>query len=310
MATSNPATPRDWSASNHALVQRGALTLWIDPDLLHHWAGDRQPRRRGRPHDYSAVAIQLLLTLRACYGLTLRQTEGFARSLFALLALDLPVPDYSTLSRRAATLTIDLGATAAGAAKTILVDSTGVKVFGEGEWKVRQHGYAYRRVWRQLHLGVNAATLEIEAVETTTHAVSDGSQMEPLLAAVPGEIEAVKADGAYDQAEVYAVVNERDAAAVIPPRQGAVIHQHGNCAAPPLPRDENLRGVRRYGRRGWKKKSGYHERSLVETTMYRFKITFGDQRQSRTLATQKTENRIKCRILNKYTQLGMLGRSG
>ena len=309
MAPTPTRPTRNWSTYNNALVQRGSLTLWIDPDLLAQWAGDREPHRLGRPRDYSDVAIQLLLTLRACYGLTLRQTEGFARSLFARLALDVPVPDYSTLSRRAATLTLDLGTTAAGQARTILVDSTGVKVFGEGEWKVRQHGYSYRRVWRKMHLGVDADTLEIVAVETTTSTATDASQVEPLLGAIPGELEAVKADGAYDLAAVYTAVADRGATAVIPPRRGAVIQQHGNRGAEPLPRDENVRGVRRYGRRGWKQRSGYHERSLVETTMYRFKITFGDQRQSRTLATQKTENRIKCRILNKYTHLGMLGRS-
>ena len=286
------------------------MRLWIDPAIIQQWAGDYDPHRLGRPTADSDAAIQLALTLRAASDLTYRQTEGFLHSRFGLMGLDLPIPDYSTLSRRSAQLVIDLGLVPRGEPVTILLDSTGLKVFGEGEWKVRQHGYSYQRTWGKMHLGVNEQTLEITAVETTPADVSDGSQVEALLAATPGEIAAGKADGAYDQEGVYAALAQREARAVIPPRHGAVIHRHGNCAGPPLARDENLRGVRQYGRRGWKERVGYYERSLVETTMYRFKITFGEQQQSRKLATQKTENRIKCRILNKDTQLGMLGRVG
>lgn len=309
MVTPNPKPKRNWSAYNQALVARGTLTLWIDDDLARQWAGEHDPHRMGRPPVYSDAAIQLVLTLRAIYGLGLRQAEGFVRSLFQAHGLDLPVPDYTTLSRRSADLTIDLGATASTGRRTLLLDSTGLKVYGEGEWKVRQHGYSKRRTWRKLHLGVDAATREIVACETTTNSVSDGAQVEPLIAAVPEELAAVKADGAYDQAAVYQLVASREAEAVIPPRCDAVIQQHGNCAGPRLARDENLRGVRRYGRRGWKRRVKYHERSLVETTMYRLKITFGDQMQNRKMETQKTENRLRCRILNKFAQLGMLGRA-
>ena len=309
MVTPKPTPQRNWSAYNKVLVARGSLTLWIDDDLVQQWAGDRDPHRMGRPPVYSDAAIQLVLTLRALYGLGLRQAEGFVRSLFQAHGLDLPVPDYTTLSRRSADLTIDLGATASTGRRTLLLDSTGLKVYGAGEWKVRQHGYSKRRTWRKLHIGVDAETLEIVACETTTNSVSDGSQVEPLLTAVPEELAAVKADGAYDQAAVYQLVAARGATAVIPPRCDAVIRQHGNCGGPRLARDENLRGVRRYGRRGWKRRVKYHERSLVETTMYRLKITCGDQLQSRKTETQKTENRLRCRILNKITQLGALGRA-
>ena len=309
MATPNPTPRRNWSAYNQALVARGSLTLWIDGDLVRQWAGEHDPRRMGRPPVYSDAAIQLVLTLRALYGLGLRQAEGFVRSLFQAHGLDLPVPDYTTVSRRSADLRIDLGVRAGTGPRTLLLDSTGLKVYGEGEWKVRRHGYSKRRTWRKLHIGVDADTLEIVAGETTTNGVSDGSQAEPLLSAVPGEVAAVKADGAYDQEGVYRAVAARSAAAVIPPRRDAVIHRHGNRGGVRLARDENLRGVRRYGRRGWKRRAGYHERSLVETTMYRLKITFGDRLRSRKLETQETENRLRCRILNKFTRLGMLGRA-
>jgi hypothetical protein len=309
MATGKPTRRRDWSAYNRALVERGSLTVWIDEELIAQWAGERRARQLGRPQLYSDAAIQFVLTLRSLYGLTLRQAEGFAQSLFQRARLDLAVPDYTTLSRRSGRVTIDLGVAASPGPRTLLLDSTGLKVFGEGEWKVRQYGYSYRRTWRKLHLAVDARTLEIVACTTTVNGVSDGSQAEPLLAAVPEPVAAVKADGAYDQAGVYAVVAARSAAAVIPPRRDAVIGQHGNRAEARRPRDENLRGVRRYGRRGWKRRVGYHERSLAETTMYRLKVTFGDQLQSRTLETQKTESRIRCRILNKFTRLGLLDRA-
>jgi IS5 family transposase len=288
---------------NDALVNRGSLTLWVDQASLQAWR-HQGPARRGAQFDYSDLAIQCLLTLRAIYHLTLRATEGFARSLFELMRLDLPVPDYTTLCRRAKTLCIDLPRQAEGPLHLVL-DSTGLKVYGEGEWKVRQHGYSKRRTWLKLHLAIDPKTHEIQAAMVTEPGVTDAEAVPDLLEQVKNPVEGVGADGAYDRRGVYEELERRGAAAVIPPRRDAVIQRHGNTTGPRLARDENLRRIREIGRAAWKKESGYHRRSLAETAMFRMKTIFGGGVASRRPAQQAKEIGIRCRALNIMTHQGM-----
>jgi len=297
---------RDWAAYNRALIERGSLTVWIDEDAFSTWLGPRDTGTRGRPFVYSDSAVEMVLTLRELYRLPLRSAQGFARSIFRCIGVALPVPDYSTLSRRAGRLAIDLGAAPASGGRVLLIDSTGMKVFGEGEWKVRQHGYSKRRTWRKLHLAVDAATQEVVAVVLTGNAATDAAQVPELFGEVDEAVEGIKADGAYDQESVYEAAKARGAVPVIPPRRGAVIHKHGNKSGPKLARDENVRGVRRYGRKRWKQMTGYHERSLSETAMFRVKSAFGGHLKHRLLESQRVEARIKCKILNRFTRLGLL----
>jgi IS5 family transposase len=294
---------RNWSQYNDALVNRGSITLWVDQDTLQAWRY-QGPTRRGAQFEYSDLAIECLLTLRAVYHLTLRATEGFARSLFALMQMGLPVPDYTTLCRRAATVRITLPKKASGPLHLVL-DSTGLKVYGEGEWKVRQHGYSKRRTWLKLHLAVDPKTHEIQAAMVTDAGVTDAETVPALLDQVDDPIECAAADGAYDRQGVYDALKDRSARAVIPPRRDAKIKRHGNRSGPRLDRDENLRRIRQIGRSAWKEESGYHERSLVETAMFRMKVIFGDGVASRTAARQATEAGVRCRALNIMTHQGM-----
>ena len=202
--------------------------------------------------------------VRSVFHLTLRATEGFLRSLFHLLGWELPVPDYTTLCKRAKRLAVSLLRTATGPLHLVL-DSTGLKVFGEGEWKVRQHGYTKRRTWRKLHLSVDSETQEIQAVVLSEASLDDAGAAPELLDQSTESVEQVGGDGAYDKRKVYEDCAARDVRrVVIPPRKDARIWQHGNCAAPPLVRDENLRRIRKVGRKRWKQESGYHRRSLVD----------------------------------------------
>ena len=296
---------RNWAAYDQALVQRGSLTVWVAEDLAATWQYTG-PKRQGAQPDYSDAAIRMVLTLKELLHLTNRQVEGFVCSLFDLLHLDLAVPDHTTLSRRSRTVPGTLAPAAPTSAVTILFDSTGLKVYGEGEWKVRAHGYSKRRTWRKLHLGVNPTTGHIEAAELTENGVSDAEAVAPLLAQILAPIATVAADGAYDKRPVYDQLAAHSPAAtlLIPPRQDACIWQHGNTEAPPLPRDENLRAIRAQGRRAWKEQSGYHVRSLAETAMFRLKNQFGDQLSARLLATQATQVMCRCLILNRMTALG------
>jgi Transposase DDE domain len=294
---------RNWKQYNDALVSRGSLTLWVDRDTLQAWKY-QGPSQRGAQFEYSDTAIECLLTLKAVYHLTLRATEGFARSLFGLMGLDLPVPDYSTLCRRSATVRLTLPRKASGPLH-LVIDSTGLKVYGEGEWKVRQHGYSRRRTWLKLHLAVDPQSHEIQAAMVTEPGVTDAEMVPPLLGQVDNPIEGAAADGAYDRRSVYEALEKRGARAVIPPRKDAVIQRHGNTSGPRLARDENLRRIREIGRSAWKAESGYHERSLAETAMFRMKTIFGDGVSSRTPARQATEAGIRCRALNIMTHQGM-----
>jgi hypothetical protein len=186
----------------------------------------------------------------------------------------------------------------------VVVDSTGLKVFGEGEWKMRKHGKTKRRTWRKLHLAVNPATQEIEAETLTENSCDDASQVDPLLDQVSGSTDAFYGDGAYDQRKVYETLQKRGTKAIIPPRRNAKIWRHGNLSGRPLTRDVAIREIRRHGRRQWKERVGYHRRSLSETAMYRMKCCFGDHLKNRLLPNQQTETRLRCKILNKFTRLG------
>lgn len=296
---------RNWGEYNAALVKRGSLTLWVSAEALVAWHADARRGKRGAPRAYSDIAIMCMAMLSAVYRLTLRATQGLLISMMALLKVKLPVPDYSTLCRRRRKLEVNLPRRAKDEPLHVVVDATGIKVYGEGEWKVRSHGWSKRRTWRKLHLGVDAAGGEIVAAAVTTNDFSDGQLLPELLAQIDEDIAQVSADGAYDTRACYAAIDQHQAQAAIPPRRGARIWQHGNANAAPLARDENLRRIRRMGRAAWKRASGYHRRSLAETAMFRIKTIFGERVRARSFEGQAAEILIRCSALNRMTHLGM-----
>lgn len=297
---------RNWGEYNKALKQRGSLTVWVSDDALHNWLTEEKTGAPGASPKFTDLAIATMATVQAVYHLAGRQTQGFLQSLFALMKIDLPVPDHSTLSRRRGALTTELPVRETNAARHLVIDATGVKVYGEGEWKVRQHGVSKRRTWRKLHLCVDAATLEIVAACASTNKVSDAEMMPRLLDGMTAdEVAQVSADGAYDQRQCYDAINEVKAKAAIPPRRGAKIWQHGNTKGERHERDENLRAIRRQGKRKWKQESRYHQRSLAETSVFRYKAICGEKLQTRKLENQFQEMFLKCALLNRMTHLGM-----
>ena len=296
---------RNWSKYNESLVQRGSVTFWFNEDVIRQWHhGNAQPRR-GHPFVFSDTAIECLLVLRELFQLPYRQTEGLGRSLAELMKVEIEIPDYTSLAKRAAKLGISLDVRKHTGAIDVVVDSTGLKVFGEGEWKMRKHGKSKRRTWRKLHLAVNPATHEIEAETLTENSCDDGSQVDPLLDQVPSSTHAFYGDGAYDKWKVYETLQLRGTKAIIPPQRNAKIKQHGNSNSRPLSRDVAIREIRRKGRRRWKESVGYHRRSLSETAMYRMKCCFGDHLKNRLIPNQRAEARLRSKILNKFTRLGL-----
>jgi hypothetical protein len=296
---------KNWSEYEKALVQRGSITFWLSDDIEKTWlyVGEKQ---RGSQFDYSDKAIEIMLTLKEVFHLTNRGVEGFVRSLFQMMKIDLPVPDHSTLSKRGKTLKMKLPKKAKGSLNLVF-DSTGLKIYGEGEWKVRKHGYSKRRTWRKLHLGADPENGEIQAVLLTENNISDDAVVKELLEQIEQTLLACAADGAYDKRKVYDALNKHspEVKILIPPRKNARIWQHGNSKAERLKRDENLRYIRKHGRQQWKEDSDYHMRSLAETAMFRLKTIFGDELSARLLETQTTQALIRCLALNKMTHLGM-----
>jgi hypothetical protein len=291
----------NWRKYNEALVNRGSLTLWLDEESVAGWEHANETVRRGHPFVYSDAAIECLLLLREVFRLPYRQTEGLARSLIDLMQVDVTVPDYSSLAKRAGSLSTNLGVARRGGAIHLVVDSTGLKVFGEGEWKVRKHGPGKRRTWRKLHLAINSTTREIEATVLTENSGHDAEAVPALLAAVGGRVRSFRGDGAYDKWNVYEALAARGIEPVIPPQHNAKIKRHGNSGGQPLPRDTAIRRIRQVGRSAWKAEVDYHQRSLGETGMFRMKTVFGSELKNRTLPNQKSEIRLRSKALNRMT---------
>jgi Transposase DDE domain len=296
----------NWAKYNESLVKRGDITFWFDEDVLDAWEHDNAQWKVGHPFVYSDLAIESLLMLRELFRLPYRQTEGLARALVKLMSTDVRIPDYTSLQKRAAKLDVAIQVAQASAGPIhVVVDSTGLKVYGEGEWKVRKHGVGKRRTWRKLHLAVNPGTHEIVAETLTENSVHDADQVDELLDQVDTGVETFYGDGAYDQWKVYESLDNRKVWTIIPPRKNAKIKQHGNASADPLQRDESIRQIRRDGLKAWKESIGYHRRSLAETAMHRFKRCFGEGLKNRKLENQQTEVALRCKLLNLFVTFGM-----
>ena len=302
---------RNWSEYNAALVRRGSLTIWLDEAALAGWIEHERSGQRGASQTYSEAAITAILLLKAVYRLPLRGAQGFAQSVLALMGLRLPVPHFSTLSRRQVGLELVMPRLSQGEAIHLVVDATGCKVYGEGEWKVRVHGKSKRRTWRKLHLGVDEHSGEIVAGVLSSNNMSDGEVLPQLLEQVAEPLAQVSGDGGYDQRGCYEALQKRQEEqkqplqVTIPPRRGARVWKHGNSKGQKQKRDENLREIRRVGRKRWKQQSGYHRRSLAETAMSRYKRIVGDKLQARDFARQSTEAFVGVLMLNQMTALGM-----
>lgn len=289
----------NWAQYNAGLKQRGSLTLWISDEVLQHWRYCGKPKRGGQL-TYSDLAIETCLTVRLVYHLALRQTEGFVASLFALLQLPLPVPDYSTLCRRAEGLAVPLCPAKSKGATDLVVDATGLKLYGEGEWKVRAHGACKHRTWMKLHLALRSEDQQIEAVLLSTNALDDAGAVAPLLEQVQTPLRSFTADAAYDQHKVRRRLFAAAVAQVIVPTPRAVMDgAHRDFLQS---RDNAISCIAQRGAAAWKRSVNYHRRSLAETAMFRYKTTLGDRLRSRTLTRQQTEAQVGCKILNLLLQ--------
>jgi transposase len=284
----------NWPEYDAALVRRGSLTIWFTEEAVASWHPPATGERGGQPV-YSALAIETGFALRLVFHQPLR-------SIVEALKINIAVPDHTTLSRRGGGMMILPKLADPDEPLHLLIDSTGLTVYGEGEWLDRKHGMRSRRRWRKLHLGLDAGTQEIVAAELTPDDVGDVSVLPELLDQIDADVASLMADGAYDGEASYNAVVERHPATtvVIPPRATAVPSK-----ATTTQRDRHLAVITEHGRIAWQRSSGYSMRSLVETAMNRYKTIIGRRLRARILRNQRTEAKIACNVLNRMTWLGM-----
>lgn len=293
---------QNWPAYEAGLKRRGDLTLWLDEAAIAKWQAPRRTTPGGQRR-YSNLAIELVLMLRLVFHLALRQAEGFVGSVLKLLGLDLAVPDHTTLSRRSAGMAGRRPRVVPHGPLHLVVDSTGLKLFGRGEWQAEKHGRAPRS-WRKLHLALDAVTGEIVAHTLTDKDIDDAGQLPVLLEQVEGEIASVTADGAYDGEPSYEAVAARQAdpppEVVIPPRATAAPSKTASNG--PTRRDRHIQLIREKGRMSWQKATGYGRRNLVETGIGRYKALIGTKLRARTPVNQQGEAAIAVELLNRMIE--------
>jgi len=299
---------RNWPAYNRALIRRGSLTFWVDEQAVQAWfdtAGSGA--LGGRSRIYADTAIECALVVRSVFHLSLRATQGFLESLVELMGVELPIPDYTTISRRQAGLDLELGPLPASDPRHVVIDTTGLKVFGAGEWYVRKHGMGRgrRRIWRKLHLGVDEATKEIVAVDLTTSRVHGSPHMSTVLDSVQDEVRQVSGDRAYDSGSCYQAILARGAVPTMPPRRNA---RRSTAKDPPafrVERDAVVRRIKNEGRYAWRTASGATRQSLAENAVSRFKALVGVKLAARRFENQRVEALVKCRVVSRMASLGL-----
>src|ERR687890_346627 len=294
---------KNWAEYDAGLRARGSLTVWFTAEAIEGWRAAPRTTRGGQP-SYSDLAITTALTLRAVFRLPLRQTEGLIGSVLQLLSLDLPVPDFSTLSRRAQSLELPAQPRATGGPIHLLVDSSGLKLGGPGEWLVEKHGTSKRRSWRKLHIGFDAVIGRIVASLLTDRDVDDASQIEPLLDQITDPVELFMSDGGYDRTGVYTALDERhpDAKVIVPPRADAVLSATADTE--PTQRDCHIQAIAGKGQMACQRDSGYNQRAGVEGQFARWKQVIGDGLRFHSDQARATEVAVAAEVLNRMLDLG------
>ncbi|HHY0446973.1 TPA: IS5 family transposase [Vibrio parahaemolyticus] len=289
----------NWTKYNRALCQRGNVTFWIDDYAVKSWKCTTHHGKRGRGFQYSDTAIETALIIKGIFSLPLCALQGFIDSIFKLMDVPLTSPDYPCISKRSKTVQVRYRNKSKGSIRHIAIDSTGLKVFGEGEWKVKKHGNEKRRTWRKLHLAVDVDTHEVMSLVN----VGDSEVLPTLLNPLRKKIDSVSGDGAYDTKECHKVLQRKGITPLIPPRKNVGFWDNGH------PRNETVKALKSDTLAQWKINSGYHDRSLSETAMSRYKGLTSGQLSLRNYNAQVGEALANVKAMNKVIGIGMPIRS-
>ena len=289
----------NWAEYNKALCKRGSVTFWIDDSAVDAGRCKTHHGKRGRGFQYSDTAIETALMIKRIFSLPLRALQGFIDSIFELLDVPLTSPDYTCISKRSKTVQVKYRNKSRGAIRHIAIDSTGLKVFGEGEWKVKKHGVEKRRTWRKLHLAVDVDTHEAVSAEVSLVNVGDSEVLPTLLNPLRRKIVAVSADGAYDTKNCHEILKKKGCTPLIPPRKNAALWEDGH------PRNDAVIALKNGTITKWKAESGYHYRSISETAMSRYKGLTSGKLSLRCYNAQVGEIMANVKAINKVIGLGM-----
>lgn len=295
---------KNWSEYEQSLRNRGDITVWFSRDVIDAWTPKKNGKRGGQ-QIYSDIAIETLLTLRLVFHLPLRQAEGFLKSILKLMDLYLPCPDHTTVSRRNRTANIRRHTRGLPDGPVhFIVDSTGLKIYDQGEWHAKKHGGRRRKRWKKLHLGVDENGRILASKVTDGHE-QDPSQVPDLLTQLEREIDLFVGDGIYDQEAVYEAVGHHSPGVkvIVPPRKDSVLSN--NSISVPSQRDRHIAEIWSNGRSKWKRQSGYYLQSHAENAFYRYKRIIGGRLRAKNDDAQKREAAIGCIILNRMLEMGV-----
>ncbi|POP41502.1 IS5/IS1182 family transposase [Superficieibacter electus] len=291
----------NWPIYNKALINRGSLTFWLDDEAIQAWYASATPASRGRPQRYSDLAITTVLMIKRVFRLTLRAAQGFNDSIFALMGVPLRCPDFTSVSKRAKSVNVSFKAPTRGEIAHLVIESTGLKVFVEGEWKVKKHGKERRSIWRKLHLAVDGKTHEIICADLSLNNVTDSEAFPGLIRQTHRKIRAAAADGDYDTRMCHDELRRKNISALIPPRKGA-----GYWSGEYTDRNRAVANQRLSGSNArWKWTTDYNRRSIAETAIYRIKQLSGGSLTLRDYDGQVAEALAMVRALNRMTKAGM-----
>ncbi len=298
----NSHVKRNWSHYNRTLVNRGSLNIWIDQATQKQWI--TKGKTRGRPR-FSSHVIELGWILKAVYQLSLRALQGFLQSIVELMNLSLEIPHYTLFCKRAREISYSTRKLSNKRPVDLVIDASGIKVYGEGEWKVKVHGTSKQAKWLKLHVGMDPSSQEIITFKVTNGYVSDSRMLPEIVGKAPRTVRRVVADGAYDRKKCREYLKKQHIAAHIPPSVNARVNEGEE------ERNSNVKivnglGGGQEGKRLWKKLTGYHIRSLVETVFSRLKRMFGDRLKSRKSENQEVEVGINFLILNIMRRLSIV----
>jgi len=294
---------KNWPEYEKSLRNRGDITVWLSRDAIDAWTPPKNGKRGGQPI-YSDIAIETSLTLRLVFHLPLRQAEGFLKSILKLMDLYLPCPDHTTVSRRNRSANIHRHTRSLPDGPVhFIVDSTGLKICGQGEWHSKKHGERWRKRWKKLHLGVDENG-RILASKVTNGNEQDPSQVPSLLVQVDRAIDRFVGDGFYDQKEVYEAVGHHSPGAeiIVLPRKDALLSNNSISAS--SQRDRHIAEIRSKGWSEWKRQSGYYLQSHAENAFYRYKRIIGGWLRAKNDDAQMREAAIGCAILNRMRDMG------
>lgn len=289
----------NWKQYNQALINRGSITFWIDDAAVKSWHCKEHHGNRGRGFQFTDVAIETALMIKGVFKLPLRALQGFIDSIFSLMDVPLKSPSYSCISKRAKTVEVQYRLPSRGPVAHVVIDATGLKVFGEGEWKIRKHGKEKRRIWRKLHLAIDADTHEAISAVVSLDSVGDNEVLPTLLNPLRRKIEQVSADGAYDTKACHQLLKRKGIKPTIPPRSNAGFWEDGH------PRNEAVSALKAGQLEEWKREKDYHQRSLSETGMSRYKQLLSPKLALRDYNAQVGEVLANVKAMNKVIRLGM-----